>query len=255
MDETPLTFDMPPNRTINSIGEKTVKIRTMGNEKNRVTVVLACAGDGTKLKPMVIFKRKILSKMNNKHSVVVSAQETSWMDADQMKIWIEKVWRSRLGGLGRRRSLLVYDVFEAHVTESVKAAIAKENTNLAVVPGGLTSLRQPLDVSLNKPFKDNVRKKWMQWTADGIHELIADGRQKRPSDELIFSWISEAWHEIPGEMIVASFLKCGITNNLDGSEDDLVNEPSEDSAAEVDNSAISELFESDSDSEFKGFVV
>ena len=31
-------------------------------------------------------------------------------------------------------------------------------------------------------------------------------------------------------MIVASFLKCGITNNLDSSEDDLVCEPSEDSA-------------------------
>ena len=81
------------------------------------------------------------------------------MDADQKKIWIEKVWRLRLGGLGRRRRLLVYDVFEAHVTESVKAAIARENTNLAVFPGGLTLLLQPLDVSLNKPFKDNVRKR------------------------------------------------------------------------------------------------
>lgn len=28
MDETPFTFDMPPNRTINSTGEKTVKIRS-----------------------------------------------------------------------------------------------------------------------------------------------------------------------------------------------------------------------------------
>ena len=47
MDKTPLTFDMPSNCTINNIGEKTVKIRTTRNEKNRVTVVLACAGDGT----------------------------------------------------------------------------------------------------------------------------------------------------------------------------------------------------------------
>ena len=90
MNETPLTFDMPPNRTINSIGENTVKIRTTRNEKNRVTVVLACAGDGTKLKPMVIFKRKTLPKKNNQHGVVVSAQEKGWIDTDQMKIWIEK---------------------------------------------------------------------------------------------------------------------------------------------------------------------
>ena len=95
-----------------------------------------------------------------------------------MKIWIEKVWRSRLGGLGRRRGLLVYDVFEAYMTESVKAAIAGENTNLAVIPGGLTLLLQPLDVSLNKLFKDNARRRWMQWMADGIHEFTAGGRQR-----------------------------------------------------------------------------
>ena len=139
------------------------------------------------------------------------------------------------------------------MTESVEAAIARESTNLAVIPGGLTSLLQPLDVSLITPFKDNVRERWMQWMADGIHEFSA-GRQKKPSEELICSWISEAWHEIPREMIAASFLKCGITNNLDGS-DYLVYEPSEDGAAELDDSAISELFESDSESEFEGFVV
>ena len=206
---------------------------------------------------MVIFKRKTLPEINNKHGVVASAQQKGWMDADQMKIWIEKVWRLRLGGLGRRRGLLVYAVFQPHVIESVKAAIAGENTNLAVIPGGLTSLLQPLDVSLNKPFKDNVRKRWMQWMANGIHEFTVGGRQKKLSEleELICSWILETWHEIPREMIVASFLKCSITNDLACSEDDLVYEPSEDSVAELNDSVIRELFESDFKSEYEGFVV
>ena len=34
MDETPLTFDITPNRVINNMGEKTIKTRTTGNEKN-----------------------------------------------------------------------------------------------------------------------------------------------------------------------------------------------------------------------------
>ena len=100
MDETPLTFDMPPNRTVNNTGEKTIKIRTTGNEKNRVTVVLACCGDGSKIKPMVIFKRKTVPNINNKHGVVVSAQEKGWMNSDQMKVWIEKAWRSGDWGEG-----------------------------------------------------------------------------------------------------------------------------------------------------------
>ena len=253
MDETPLTFDMPPNRTVNNTGEKTIKIRTTGNEKNRVTVVLACCGDGLKLKPMLIFKRKTIPKINNKHGVVVSAQEKGWMDSEQMKVWIEKVWRARIGGLGRRKSLLVYDSFEAHVTDTVKASFKRENTDLAVIPGSLTSLLQLVDVSLNKPFNDGVRKQWM---ADGIHEFTATGRQKKASEELICSWISQAWNAISSasEMIAASFLKCGITNNLDGSQDELVYNSTE-NAHELDDSIIENLFESDSESEFEGFVV
>ena len=82
------------------------------------------------------------------------------MDTEGMKLWIDKVWRARRGGLERRRSLLVFDLFEAHVTDRVKRALERENTNLAVIPGGLTSILQLLDVSLNKPFKDGVDGEW-----------------------------------------------------------------------------------------------
>ena len=125
--------------------------------------MLACCDDGTKLKPMIIFKRKTIPKINNKHGVVVSAQQKGWMDSEQMKVWIEKVWRAWICGPGRRKSLLVYDSFEAHVTDTVKASFKCENTKLAVIPGRLTSLLQPLDISLNK-------------VAEGIHEFIEKRR-------------------------------------------------------------------------------
>ena len=121
MDEVPVQFDMPSNRTVNAVGDKTVKITTTGNKKNRLTVVLACAGDGSKLKPLVIFKLKTMPKIQNKHGVTV--QEKGWMDSETMKIWIEKVWRACIGGLSRRRSLLVFDCFEAHKTEQVKRSL------------------------------------------------------------------------------------------------------------------------------------
>ena len=43
--------------------------------------------------------------------------------------------------MGRCRSLLVSRAFEAYATEIVKAAFGKENTNLVVIPGGLTSVQ------------------------------------------------------------------------------------------------------------------
>ena len=68
-----------------------------------------------------------------------------------------------------------------HITKSVKTALAKENTNLSVIPRRLTSILQPLDVFLNEPFKDGVRKRWMEWLLEGIHKFTANGRQKKPS--------------------------------------------------------------------------
>ncbi|GFX96975.1 pogo transposable element with KRAB [Trichonephila clavipes] len=47
MDEVPLTFDCPPNRTVDTCGVKTVSITT-GQEKTHFTVMLACCADGTK---------------------------------------------------------------------------------------------------------------------------------------------------------------------------------------------------------------
>lgn len=112
------------------------------------------------------YKRKTFLKISDKHGVVVSAQEKGWMNSDQMKIWIKKAWCSRTGGLGRRRSLLVYGPFEARLADTVKASLRRGNTDLAVIPGGLTSLLQPWDVSLNKPLKVRVKKQWRDWMAE-----------------------------------------------------------------------------------------
>ena len=53
-------------------------------------------------------------------------------------------------------------------------------------------------------------------------------------------------------MITNSFLKCGITDNLDGSEDDMVYSSTE---YNINNSELDfdQLFQSDSESDFEGF--
>jgi len=43
MDETPVWFDMAGNMTVNNKGDKTIHIRTTGNDKNHFTVVLTCS--------------------------------------------------------------------------------------------------------------------------------------------------------------------------------------------------------------------
>ena len=57
-----------------------------------------------------------------------------------------------------QQPLLVWDSFRAHLTNEVKAALNQRKIDVAVIPGGLTPVLQPLDKCLNKPFKDNVQE-------------------------------------------------------------------------------------------------
>lgn len=202
-------------------------INTTGHEKSRFTVVLSCLADGMKLKPMVIFKRKTIPKVNFPPGVVIHCHPKGWMDEKGLKLWVEKVWRSRPGGLLQKRSLLVWDSFRAHLVESVKLALKEANTDIAVIPGGLTSVMQPLDVSLNKPFKDRLRNMWTSWMIEGHKEYTAGGNVKAASLSTVCEWVNEAWKGLPVEMVARSFKKCGISNAIDGSEDEILWEDEE----------------------------
>lgn len=61
----------------------------------------------------------------------------------------------------------------------------------------------------------------MKWMADGNHELTPGEKIKRPSIEQLCKWIKAAWDEIP-VAVIKSFEKMGISNRLDGVEDDTV---------------------------------
>ncbi len=43
----------------------------------------------------------------------------------------------------------MYDSFMAHITDEVHAALRNNKTDIVVIPGGLTSICQPLDVGIN----------------------------------------------------------------------------------------------------------
>jgi len=160
LDETPVFFDMAGAMTIDYRGAKTVHIRTTGNDKNRFTCVLAVLADGTKLPPMIIFKGKRLQKGDYPPDVIVRMNEDGWMTEKLMVDWLNAVWGEKIIKHGKKRSLFIVDSFRGHLTQSVKSKCQEQNLVLGVIPGGLTSIVQPLDVSINKPFKDRLREKW-----------------------------------------------------------------------------------------------
>jgi len=74
--------------------------------------------------------------------------------------------------------MLVLDALKEHLTDSVKNQLRKMNTELVVIPGGMTSVLQPMDVSINKPFKDRLRQQYLTWNSDLARELTETGKIK-----------------------------------------------------------------------------
>ncbi|KAJ7329609.1 hypothetical protein JRQ81_015783 [Phrynocephalus forsythii] len=62
-----------------------------------------------------------------------------------------------------------------------KKCFKEAKTHLAVIPEGLTSQLQPLNVSINKLFKVFMPEEWNKWMGPGNHDLIPTGRMKRPT--------------------------------------------------------------------------
>ncbi len=80
MDEVPMTFDIAPTRSVAPTGVKAVAVTAIGHKRNNFTVVLACTGNGAKLKTMIIFKRVTMPREKLSNGVVVCVNRKGWMN-------------------------------------------------------------------------------------------------------------------------------------------------------------------------------
>jgi len=56
------------------------------------------------------------------------------------------------------------------------------------------------------------------------HHFTPTGRVKWPSISNVCEWVKNFWQRVKSETNVKSFKKCGISNALDGSEDEILYE-------------------------------
>src|SRR6185437_4402889 len=144
--------------------------------------------------------------------IFVWFQDNGWMDTGLMKNYVEylvdEIDESDL------LKMMVYDSFKWHLQEPVKEKFCENGFDLVAIPGGLTSICQPLDVAINKPFKDNLHKEWHLWMANGGAGETAAGNLRRARLSEVCGWVKRSWDNISDEVIIKSFKKCGISNSL-----------------------------------------
>ncbi|XP_072279403.1 uncharacterized protein [Pyxicephalus adspersus] len=258
MDETTMTFDILSNRNVTSLGTKLDSQGATEDDKQHFTVVLSCLANGTKLRPILIFKRKTLpKKIKFPPRITVLSHAEGCIDEQGTKKWLEEIWNKRpRAAVKKKPSMLILDMVGAHISEDIREAAESSQTTLAYIPDGLTSILQPLEVSLHNLFKDRVRMMWHEWMSS---RLTKGGNLTQPDLELTAKWVRDAWEDIPENTVRRAFQKCAIGKAKDDSEDssdgddDLNNDNiSADDATPAELEAVFEQND-DEESDFKGF--
>ncbi|KAF7636014.1 HTH CENPB-type domain-containing protein, partial [Meloidogyne graminicola] len=208
-DETSVWLDSSNTKCIAKCGSREVAVLDTGHTKQRITVLLTARSDGLKCLPFVLLNRR------RPDSKIVE----KWFMNDLLtEEYLMKVFGQ---GFFVKR-LLVWDSFRSHISEHTKKIIKQLKLETAVIPSGCTKYVQPADVMWNSVFKSSIRKNYDDWMLHGEREHTSSGNPRPPSMLTYLSWVADAWDSIPTEDIKRSFKVCGITNEIDGPEDELI---------------------------------
>ena len=173
MDETCVQFEVIPKRTYDLRGSTNTRLVTAGLEKKSFTVVLTVTADGEMLTPYVIHKLKKVPSAAIRSDLALAANESGWMNNTQLFDWYKNVILLYLGIFDEVKPLLLLDAAPAHNSASTTIGC-----DIISVPKGHTSVLQPLDISVMKPFKACLRRQWVKFVIKTVRET---GTPRRPS--------------------------------------------------------------------------
>jgi len=271
-DETPIFFDFEV-KTVEKKGKKFVRALQIAKDK-RLTCGITIAASGDVLPSLLIYNQPGVLKCENNdydHDMRFFHTKSGWVNEEVFIYWLEEII---LPYVKKRRALLVFDTYSAHVSKAFQDQILKyDNLDIALIPGGLTYLLQPLDVSFNHSFKTLIHNEWKKYLNSQKEEIIKahESLKEKKNEEVpgnqteikkedlknskmrkllkkgffnqarrkikdgsctlkliqvdtVVDWVNSAIEKMrrKRKLIIKSFKICGLSNNLDGSEDRLI---------------------------------
>ena len=71
---------------------------------------------------------------------------------------------------------MLFDEFSGQLKDKVSEALETKQVLIVHVPGKCTDRLQPLDLSVNKPAKDFLRRKFSSWYATQVQQQLSAGK-------------------------------------------------------------------------------
>jgi hypothetical protein len=101
-------------------------------------------------------------------------QDATRMDERVVLAWVDQVLRPYVETAPDDIvPILILDSHRCHMMASVVQKIQELGVEVKHIPGGCTSLCQPVDIGFNKPSKDCLRRLWTSWmiTQGIVHDF------------------------------------------------------------------------------------
>ena len=129
----------------------------------QISCILCIFADGNKAPPIFVFKgvpdanlekRSKKTKEVLKGNIFISCQKNAWVDTSIFFKWSNEIWfRTYNFRKSTENNILYFDCAKSHLSEDIKNLFVKNRCYYRLIPPGLTSICQPLDLCVNKPSK------------------------------------------------------------------------------------------------------
>jgi hypothetical protein len=205
-------------------------------DKRQITACLASALNGELLPLQLIFQGKTSRSLPERTAASISSQchltfsENHWSSQTTMREYITEIVMPYAETCIRKYRLhadahiiLVLDVWSVHKSEEFRMFLRTQHPriHLVFVPANCTSKLQVADVSLQRPFKHSITRRFNEWAvqelqkqlqsgnAVGLAELLKMGTIK----PLALQWCVESWNVLKEqrELITDAWHKCCVS--------------------------------------------
>ena len=189
-DHTGINYVPVSNWTMATEGSKRIEVAGLG-DKRQLTAVFAASLAGDFLPPQIIYAGKTprcLPTTKFPEDWDITFTQNHWANEKTTKAHIRKVLvpytetcRKKLSLPTDHPALVIFDRFKGQCSSNILSLLDSHHINLVIVPSNCTDRLQPLDVSVNKAVKENLRRQFQNWYSSQVSKDTG-GTVMRPVD-------------------------------------------------------------------------
>ena len=239
-DQTGINLVPVSSWTMDQSGAKRVEVKGV-NDRRQITALFCGTLTGDFLPVQLIYKGKTTRchpHFRFPSSWHISHSPRHWSTEETMIQYINEIIipyvKSQRDALHdpTLSAVVIVDNFRGKVTAPVTRLLEEHNIHECLLPPNMTDLLQPLDIAVNKPAKDYLKRRFEDWYSSevtkqlqGISDIQSAVIQPVDLSMATIKKRSAKWFVDMAEyiadnpqFIVHGFLHAGITYALDGEE-------------------------------------